>query len=54
MPRCKQEHDPQQYDPDRTTVLWRDRQRGPAFDPLPPPEPLPEVYIAEKVHWLSE
>ncbi len=50
---CKQEHDPQEYDPDRLTVLWRNRQRSPAFDPLPPPAPLPAVYMAERLQWLS-
>ena len=50
---CKQEHDPQEYDPDRLTVLWRNRERSLAFDPLPPPEPLPEVYVDERVQWLS-
>jgi hypothetical protein len=50
---CKREHDPQQYDPDRLTVLWRNRERTPAFDPLPPPEPLPAAYILERVQWLN-
>jgi len=50
---CKLEHDPQQYDPDRLTVLWRNRPRTLDFDPLPRPEPLPDVYIAERVQWLS-
>ena len=50
---CKQEHDPQEYDPDRLTVLWRNRQRTLDFDPLPRPEPLPEVYIDERMQWLS-
>ena len=36
------------------TVLWRNRQHSTAFDPLPTPEPLPEVYIAGRVQWLSE
>ncbi len=49
---CKQEHDPQQYDPDRLTVLWRNRPRSLDFDPLPPPEPLPEVYITERLQWF--
>jgi hypothetical protein len=50
---CKREHDPQEYDPDRLTVLWRKRQRTLGFDPLPRPEPLPEVYIDERLHWLN-
>ncbi|MEI8376577.1 MAG: hypothetical protein WCJ35_27485 [Planctomycetota bacterium] len=50
---CKQENDPQEYDPDRLTVLWRNRERTVDFDPLPPPEPLPDVYIAERMQWLS-
>jgi RNA polymerase subunit RPABC4/transcription elongation factor Spt4 len=49
---CKQEHDPQQYDPDRLTVLWRNRQRTRDFDPLPAPEPLPDMYTAERMQWL--
>ena len=50
---CKREHDPQQYDPDRLTMLWRNRERARDFDPLPRPEPLPAVYIAERMQWLS-
>ncbi len=50
---CKQEHDPRQYDPDRLTVLWRNRKRALDFDPLPPPESLPEAYIAERMQWLN-
>ena len=51
---CKREHDPQQYDPDRLTVLWRNRQRTLDFDPLPRPEPLPEMYLAERMQWLND
>ncbi len=50
---CKREHDPQEYDPDRLTVLWRNRERSPVFDPLPGPEPLPEIYIEERMQWLN-
>ncbi len=50
---CKQEHDPRQYDPDRLTMLWRNRKRAIDFDPLPPPEPLPEAFIAERIQWLN-
>jgi hypothetical protein len=50
---CKREHDPQQYDSDRLTVLWRNRQRTVGFNPLPLPELLPEVYIAERMQWLN-
>ena len=50
---CKREHDPQEYDPDRLTVLWRNRPRTLGFDPLPRPAPLPEVYIDERVQWLK-
>ncbi len=50
---CKREHDPRQYDPHRLTVLWRNRQRSLAFDPLPRPEPLPAVYIDERLQWLN-
>ena len=49
---CKQEQDPQQYDADRLTVLWRNRQRSLDFDPLPRPEPLPAVYVDERMQWL--
>jgi hypothetical protein len=49
----KREHDPQEYDADRLTVLWRKRERTPGFDPLPRPEPLPEVYAAERLQWLN-
>jgi len=48
---CKREHDPEEYDPDRLTVLWRHRQREGGFDPLPQPEPLPEVFQAERRRW---
>ena len=50
---CKWEYDPQEYDADRLTVLWKHRGRTPAFDPLPRPEPLPAVYIAERLQWLT-
>ena len=50
---CKREHDPQEYNPNRLTVLWRNRQHSAAFDPLPRPEPLPETYIAERMQWLN-
>jgi len=49
---CKQEHDPQEFDPDRLTVLWRNRERSLAFDPLPRPEPLPDAYIEERMQWF--
>ncbi len=49
----KREHDPRQYDRDRLTVLWRNRERTLAFDPLPRPEPLPAVYIDERLQWPS-
>ena len=35
------------------TVLWRNRERSPVFDPLPGPEPLPEIYIEERMQWLN-
>jgi hypothetical protein len=46
---CKRAHDPGEYDPDRRTVLGRSRQRGAGFDPLPQPEPLPAVYLDERM-----
>jgi hypothetical protein len=49
---CKLDHDPQEYDPDRLTVLWRNRQRTLSFDPLPRPEPLPTVYVDQRMQWL--
>jgi len=49
---CKQELDPQQYDADRLTVLWRNRPRTATFDPLPMPEPLPQAYLDERFQWL--
>ena len=51
---CKQEHDPQQYDPDRLAVLWRNRHRTLGFDPLSWPEPLPAMYLAERMQWLND
>ncbi len=48
---CKQEHDPQEYDADRLTVLWRNRPRTANFDPLPLPETPPEAYISERLQW---
>ena len=47
----KREHDPQEYDPDRLTVLWRHRKRVGGFDPLPQPEPLPEALLEERRRW---
>jgi hypothetical protein len=48
---CKRELDPHEYDPDRLIVLWRHRERRDSFDPLPPPEPLPEPLLAERRQW---
>jgi len=50
---CKQEQDPREFNSDRLTILWRNRQRTRDFDPLPPPEPLPDAYVAERMQWLS-
>ena len=50
----KREHDPQEYDPDRLTVLWRHRKREDGFDPLPEPEPLPEALLAERRRWRRQ
>ena len=50
---CKQEHDPQQYDPARLTVLWRNWQRTLGFNPLQRPAPLPEVNSDKRVQWLN-
>ena len=47
----KREHDPQEYDPDRLTVLWRHRKREDGFDPLPQPEALPEALLEERRRW---
>ena len=44
----KREHDPQEYDPDRLTVLWRHRARVGGFDPLPQPESLPAAFLEER------
>jgi len=49
---CKQEHDPQEFDLDRLTALWRNRQRSRDFDPLPRPQPLPDAYIEERMQWF--
>ena len=50
---CKREYDPHEYDADRLTLLWRNRRRSPAFDPLPRPEPLPAAYLEERLQWLG-
>ena len=50
---CKQEHDPQEYNPNRLAVLWRNRPRALAFEPLLMLELLPAAYIAERMQWLS-
>ena len=45
---CKREQDPDEYAPNRLTMLWRHRERKEGFDPLPEPETLPEVFLAER------
>ncbi len=48
---CKREHDPGEYDRDRLTVLWRQRERVNGFDPLPRPRPLPAIFAQERLRW---
>jgi hypothetical protein len=49
----KGHHDPQEYDADRLIMLWRKRERTLGLDPLPRPEPLPGVYIDERIQWFN-
>ena len=48
---CKRERDPHEYDANRLTMLWRNRQRAAGYDPLPLPAPLPPEFLAERRRW---
>lgn len=47
----KREHDPEEFDLDRLTVLKRNRHRTANYNPLGDPEPLDEHYLRERTSW---